>query len=398
LDQNQSPKTREDLSPEDQAKSDLSRCIGCAHRASSNVDPDRIDWPLVVREAVDVWLGGLLLEAVERHRWALPTNCLGLVREQALRIRHSNRMMMSALPRIVGTLYPHDVQVVLLKGAALNLTQYDRPDLRPMSDLDLWVHPEDADRARKALEHSGYRRGAGLVRDDFFPRFHYEVEYLSNDTPPVRLDLHAQPFRPLRYAQTVSSQTFWDRSQSIERDGMTVKVLADEEQFIHLATHSACHGHERLLWLYDMLRLLERAGDAFDWDRVVKQCGESRLTLPVRHALQAVENHWGPVCPDGVRTHLQSERVDWKDRLCLSQAPRDADQPVAHVAVNLLCTRGLRFRLGYLAAMLFPNRQHMGSVYARRHPGWLCLAHLRRFARAIRRIPLLFRLPRLGIA
>ena len=71
----------------------------------------------------------------------------------------------------------------------------------------------------------------------------------------------------------------------------------------------------------------------------------------------------------------------WRDRLVLAQAPRDSAHPLAHVAVNMLTAPGVRFRMGYLWAMMFPDRDHMGGVYPWRHPGWPACAHLWRFAR-----------------
>ncbi|MEE9266808.1 MAG: SET domain-containing protein, partial [Gammaproteobacteria bacterium] len=55
------------------------------------------------------------------------------------------------------------------------------------------------------------------------------------------------------------------------------------------------------------------------------------------------------------------------------------------------CTPGLRFALGYLSAVLMPDRGHMGDWYYRRHWGWLPCAHLLRWVRPlVRRIPSLW--------
>jgi hypothetical protein len=162
-----------------------------------------------------------------------------------------------------------------------------------------------------------------------------------------------------------------------------VRVSADEEQFVHLATHSAVHGHSRLLWLYDLCRLLDSHGADLDWDRAVRLCRRLRLVLPVRDALHKLETLWGPLAPDSVREAMNAAHTGWRDGLCLAQAPHDATRPIRHVVVNLLCIRGIRFRLGYLLRVLLPERGHMAQVYHRRHRGWLLLAHIRRWLRAL---------------
>ena len=360
----------------------LVRCIGCAHKDTSQPSPDPVNWQRLVSAACSHWLGGLILEAAERHRWPVPELELQEARWQARQIRHNNLNIMQGLARIAAAIREQGVELLLLKGAALNLTLYDQPHLRPMSDLDLMMRPEKADRAAGVLEALGCRRGPGLVRDDFFPRFHYEVEYTTDDPEPVRIDLHVRPFRPMRYAQLIPGDAFWQRSRLVEVDGIGLRVPADEDQLVHLATHSACHGHSRLLWLYDIRRLVDSCGDHLDWDRVVHISKQWRLVLPVRQTVSNAERLWGPLCPDHVRRALDAEPVNWRDRLCLAQAPHDASHPVRHVAVNLLCTRGVRFRLAYLSRMLLPGRDHIGQVYHRRHPGWLLCGHLRRWLRA----------------
>jgi hypothetical protein len=363
----------------------LARILRAAHQMSLELEPGAVHWPALVSTACDAWLGGLVLQVVDRQGWALAPAQMQQLRWQAIQIDRNNARMMRHLAHIARTLAHHDVDVMPLKGAALNLTLYDQLHLRPMSDIDALVRPAAAMRAVAVLESSGYRCGPGLVRGDFFPRFHYEVELLSNEADPVRIDLHARPFRPLRYAQTVPDEAFWQASRVLDTHGAHVRVACDEEQLIHLATHSACHGHARLLWLYDILRLVDLRGRDLDWDRVIDASRRWRLTLPVREALGAVERVWGAVLPEHVRMALRQARVNWRDRLCLDQAPHDATSPVRHVAVNVLCTRGARFRLGYLMRMMLPDRGHMAQIYCGRHFGWLFWAHVRRLLRAIAR-------------
>ncbi|MHC4695354.1 MAG: nucleotidyltransferase domain-containing protein [Planctomycetota bacterium] len=361
----------------------LARVLRAAHRPIDDIDQDKLISPQLTTVACEAWLGGLVLEAVERHRWSVALPQLRRLRWQASRIDRTNRHILQCLSRAAFAFRECEVEVLLLKGAALNFTLYKRLHLRPMSDLDLLVGPEDASRAMLALEQSGFRRGVGLVRKDFFPRFHYATEYRSDHAHSVRIDLHVRPFRPLRYAQTIPDEAFWHRAQVVDVGGVSARVADAEEQFVHLATHSAIHGHSRLLWLYDLCRLVDLSGDDLDWDRIVAMSRRLSLVLPVRETLQKLQMHWGPLAPDDIREAMNAERVGWRDRLCLAQAPQDAVRPIRHAAVNLLCMRGIRFRLGYLRCVLWPDRGHMGQVYHRRHRGWLLFAHLRRWLRPL---------------
>ncbi len=90
-----------------------------------------------------------------------------------------NIRMMRVLARLAKRFNDAGVPIMALKGAALNLTLYTRPDERPMADIDLLIKPQDAERAARLFEELGCLRGEPLVREDFFPRYYYEMDYTS---------------------------------------------------------------------------------------------------------------------------------------------------------------------------------------------------------------------------
>ncbi|MHC4272614.1 MAG: nucleotidyltransferase family protein, partial [Planctomycetota bacterium] len=101
--------------------------------------------------------------------------------------------MMHLLERIAKAFNEAGVPLMALKGAALNLTLYRHPQDRPMVDLDLLVKPADSDRARAILEDVGCLRSDIVFREDFFPRYYYEIEYTAGSVDPVLIDLHVRP-------------------------------------------------------------------------------------------------------------------------------------------------------------------------------------------------------------
>ncbi|HUU82739.1 MAG TPA: nucleotidyltransferase family protein [Phycisphaerae bacterium] len=363
--------------------STLARCLVGAHGPADDIRCESVDWPPLVRAACDVWLGGVLLEAIERRRWPVPLPQMQQLRWQARQIRQNNVRMSQRLARISRTLRDRGVDVLLLKGAALNLTVYDHPGLRAMADVDLMVRPEQVAHAQAVLRTLRFRKGRDQVRDDFFPKYYYELEYTAERPWPLRIDVHARLLRPLRYARTIPDDALWRDARLTDFEGGQVLIPSPGNMLIHLAAHAACHGARPLRWLYDIKRLLDVERTAIDWDIVVGRAGDWGLSLPVRVGLERTEQVFGPTAPPEAMTALGRARVTAADRLTLWHAPRDEKHPVGHVLVNLLCTPGLRFRAGYLGAMLLPGRRHMASVYRRRHAGWLACAHVYRWIRAI---------------
>ena len=344
------------------------------------------EWNVVVDTAERLGLAGLLLEALPDAGVSPPESAERALRAAATAVASANVHRTRCFRPVARAFDEAGIPLMLLKGAALQLSIYRRPHLRPMSDVDCMVRPEDLDRAVAVLSSLGCRRGAALVRDDFFPRYFNEVEYFTPNDPAIRIDLHVRPFRPLRYAQRVPPEAFWTDAVAADLDGVPVWIPGLSAMLVHLAAHAAIHGAERLLWLYDIHRFVRFHAAELDWGAVVLCAENWGLALPVRVALDRVEDAFGLSVPAGVMDRLRRSRVGGRDRLALWHAPRDEAHPLGHLLVDLLCTRGLRFRAGYLAAVLWPQAQHLGSIYPYRHAGWRLCAHAYRLVRAVRRL------------
>ncbi len=301
-----------------------------------------------------------------------------------------NIRMMHLLERIATKFNQSGVRLMVLKGAALNVTIYGDPCDRPMGDLDLLVNPADCDQAVHILEQLGCLRGEELVREDFFPRFHYEIEFTAGNIDPVKIDLHVRPFRPLRYSQVVPDDGLWRMAEEVRIGRATVFLPCPADMLIHLAAHSAIHGQSRLIWHRDIQLWADRFRAQIDWDDFVRKVREWQLVLPVRRGLAGAEQAVGRFVPADANRKLSKARVSWRDRLALWHAARDAVHPAGHVTVNALCTPGLRFVLSYLRAVLLPSEPHMAQWYAHRHAGWLPFSHLLRIV-----APLTRRFPRI---
>ena len=286
--------------------------------------------------------------------------------------------MMRVLVKIAKKFDEAGVRLMVLKGAALNRTLYAKPDERSMADLDLMVCSQDVETAFALLEQLGGLKGEPLVRDDFFPRFHYETEYTIGKIYPVKIDLHVRPFRPLRYAQLVPEDAFWDRAVAVSIGDAQVLVPSEDDMLLHLAVHAAVHAYADRKWLIDIQRWVLARRDTINWERLLATVERWQLALPTHQAFQRVEHEWGSLFPAPVMRRLSKMRMNWRDRLALWHAPRDADHSTTHVAVNVACTPGWWFALTYFLAVLFPGKSHMADWYHRRHWGWLPCAHLLR--------------------
>ncbi len=146
--------------------------------------------------------------------------------------------MKRALP-LLGSL---GVEPVLVKGWAI-ARHYPEAGLRPYTDLDLCVLPDQ------------YANACAALKDPVIQS--------------CNIDLH------LGFGKFYDLQSgeIFERSQLVKLDDLEVRVLSAEDHLRLLCMHLLRHGAVRPIWLYDIAVLLEaRTGD-FDWDRCL---GRSR--------------------------------------------------------------------------------------------------------------------------
>ncbi|MCH7526532.1 MAG: nucleotidyltransferase family protein [Planctomycetes bacterium] len=337
----------------------------------------------VLVSARDAGLCGLLLESLKRSEFAAPRGFLARLADESKRVAGVNRLAVSRLGRIAAAFADRGIDLLVLKGAALLATAYDDLGHRPMCDIDLLIRPGDVRRADRLLEELGFRRGANHVRRDFFPKYYYEAEYLSRGPHPLRLDVHVRPWRPLRYSRIVPEDALWDTPRTVTIDDATFQAPHDVNMLIHLLGHFAFHGAGRPLWTVDIYRFITRRRADLDWDEFTTRLRRWQLLHAARLAIHRTEERFGRLIPRPVRDALNAAPGSWRDKLVLWQAPRDTRSPMLQVLVNAVCTDGLTFRLGYLRAVLVPDRTHLAETYSRRHPGWVLCAHLRRALRCL---------------
>lgn len=346
--------------------------------AASTGNDEQVD---AVRDACEQGLAGLVL--AHHSMGDFPAGELRTLQSGAARVGAENLHALNELARVAGVFHGQKIPLLLLKGAALNLCVYPRLDLRPMSDLDLLVAPQDAGRALQLLKSIGYVDGAPLLRDDFFPALYYEREMLLPGARPVRIDLHAHPLRPLHLAPVIAPESFWADAEPVSLRDSLVLVPCPETMLVHLAAHAAFHGCSRLIWLLDLKYVVEHHAGRMDWGRVLQCAMEWQLCWAMRRALEAARETVGLECPREFLECLERVRPSWRDRLTIWHTPRDASSPLIHVGCNLACLRGLRTRAVYLAALLLPGPCHLAGLYPLRHPGWTWCAHAVRTARSV---------------
>ena len=98
-----------------------------------------------------------------------------------------NVILKSAFFNIISFLNREDIKAAPLKGISLMLDTYFDEALRPMEDLDLFIHERDIGRVVTIFEKAGYDVNAAM-RDIWKPNRNHAYVLFNSDTADV--DLH----------------------------------------------------------------------------------------------------------------------------------------------------------------------------------------------------------------
>lgn len=158
----------------------------------------------------------------------------------------SHNLLLNQAILTIGTQLTTHFPVILLKGPVLIHHIYKNPAFRPMTDLDLLVHPDDFNRVKHTLQSIGYS-----------PSQKYADIFFSKN---IVLDLHEDPLNAHRIAQRkkavlLDPLDLWQNATPIP-DLPPYHQLSLNHQIITLSNHALKHGFARKIWLIDILLCL----------------------------------------------------------------------------------------------------------------------------------------------
>lgn len=176
-------------------------------------------------------------------------------REQAQHVlavevaRRRTIVMLLELERILPALAECRCRPVVLKGASLALTVYDRPDDRWFLDLDLLVERRDLAKVYAALERLGYRFANVVCPVRYYEDHHFHRILISNQG--VCIEVH--------WALTLPSSVYTYDLEALRRDCLEIPLggasfLAPgfQDQILHGVLQSTAGGFGDLRRILDL--------------------------------------------------------------------------------------------------------------------------------------------------
>jgi hypothetical protein len=196
------------------------------------------------------------LRGIYRHNWA------------------RNQRALRDLAGLIDCFAAAGVRVALLKGVPLLLTCYGDPGARSMADVDLWVAPEDRDRAIEVLRAAGWASPNRPLPADLTP--FVSAEHFSS-SGHVDIDLHWRPLVPQAAPQ--ADQWMWRRCQPIEVQGRTALAPDPMDTLLLVLVHASKGDPQGVCrWRADVAQSIAAAGGTIDWSILASRAAEHGLS------------------------------------------------------------------------------------------------------------------------
>ena len=220
----------------------------------------------------------------------------------------------AVLARIGEVLDSVDVRWIPLKGLDTAERFYPRPDLRPMSDLDVLVPAEQLEVAMDALEGNG----CSFPSTRLLERYQREEGYNWHGRADhnVSLELH---YRLWGTVPNSLVEACWNSAVSSPDLGRQGFRLAPPMAFVVAAEHSWIHaGRPQFIYWWELKLIADRLEDAAD---VVEAAREQGLQFPVGLAAEYVGRLWDhELCLEIGRSLLKDIRAP--ERVALGRVRR----------------------------------------------------------------------------
>lgn len=200
---------------------------------------------------------------------------------------------------VLRTLQGVGVGALVLKGVTMILLYYRDLGVRPMSDFDLLVHPEQARQAIQAVESTGWYRRSGPPFTEGFFTVHNSWPF--RHPKGGELDLHWYLLEQSCFPD--ADADLWQAAIPAQLEGYSIRVLNATDQLLHVCIHGAAWDIvPALRWVADALAILRHSAERMDWNRLVMQAKKHCVVLPLHATLAYLRERFdAPVPEDALR-------------------------------------------------------------------------------------------------
>jgi hypothetical protein len=337
-------------------------------------------WKTIIEEAITQRVAAILFCWLNNfnRQYLIPTHLLNFLKQQMVRQAAWNLLLTKELGRILAACQQRGIACIPIRGPMFAMQLYSDCSMRQMDDLDLLVHREDLSAIKEIFDQLGYAQHE--QRPGFLEAFSYSLEFIHPSH-----GLIVEPHWTLVYPPFVATTAMtpvWARTVRQRLMDIDTRTLSQADLLLHLCLHLLHKGeHSPLLWYYELDTVIRQKRSPLDWNVFVHQAQEMGQAGLIADVLATLMHHFHSTIPDSIISRLLRP-----SRSSPSILPRPTrDHMLAQSSLNgreefaLLCSlQGLRPKIQYVYALLFPSPKYMAQRYGLSSPMGLISSYIAR--------------------
>lgn len=266
-----------------------------------------------------------------------------------------NLKLIHDLKAILHQLNQNKTPVVLLQGMPLLQQIYTDIGLRPMTDIDLWVLPENFDAVEKDLKSLGFHN------DSIYPKTFRRYSTIIDLNTHI---LWADRIKSRRLLVSGRQEDIYHNCHVMDFEGEQTRCLGSYDQVLYLSLHAFKHCADRLIWCADIKNLIAD-WKATDWKALFERARQLGQENAIIYMLFLIGHLFDDQLPCDVQTMVESHRLTYLESAILKK--RLNGQPMPDWAPMVLFTTGkaLHKRLYFLFENMFPRPQILRQIFGR---------------------------------
>jgi hypothetical protein len=257
-----------------------------------------IRWDLVFAIADQHQVAPLVyanLSRIANGELNIPSNVLSRFKKAQIHnifVKKRTRVM---LKKVLALFAQKGIEVMLVKGEALNQLVYEQPWYTASYDVDLVIRAREEE-----LTKSDRREIRGLLEG-----FNHERNKFKEH---IEYDFYEHHDVTMNNILTVDWERIWAEAQKVQIEGYDVFVMTPEDMLLATAINSCRKRFFRLKSLCDMASIIQKYPN-LDWCTVVSRAHAYKCNTILYTALVVTQNTLGCHLPDGIVTDLKVNQL-----------------------------------------------------------------------------------------
>ena len=242
------------------------------------------DWPGLFAASEHHGLSPLFYHHLNESGISIPAHASLTLKALVVRHRRAHEIRTEVITEFLARFNQDGIECLLLKGAALAHLLYPEPSMRPMGDVDILVHRDDALRAQQCLRELGYSaddRKQGYLYD----HHHLPIASHHKQGMGISLEVHHDALSG-DVASSIAIHNLTEPAAAFQIAGQPAQALGHLDMLRHLCHHTFEPAERiKLGSITDLVGYASKYARQIDWVIVADQFPMVINTLRCTHYL-----------------------------------------------------------------------------------------------------------------